>query len=358
MPSIRSESSSEHTVDNLHSSSISLQNLSSSPPIGIVQVFLIVTVAFFILVAAVALVRVLVFPSTPEAPTQAKATGTIDSDMCQNPIQSPCSEKGKALLDVASPKIEAHEKATDTHPLAQDPTLQTSQPNARSEDIASIPSIKTGVTNTWRRSYRMRTISQSSTSTITTHSSATTTTVTSDSLCSTSVPRTSVTSMISALYTSDSEVDIDLDAAEEETIVYEVKRAQTQSMEVKRGVLVSWRASNASLQRDLALPTVIISESDESAEPSSDYKPNKFVHNGFLHPQSTPSIQSLTSSESSTSTVSVDLDEFPLPPKLLTSPSPSLCSTLLTVPDGHQVAENMKRDDERSTVDRVIMLYA
>ncbi|KAJ8077116.1 hypothetical protein PM082_001544 [Marasmius tenuissimus] len=357
----KGDSPSEHTVDNLRSPSISLQNLSSSPPIGMAQVFLIVTVAFFILVAAIALVRVLLFPSTPDAPTQAKATGTRERE---RPAQSPCSEKGKDLLDVAaSPKVEAHEEAADTHALdsrltTQDPTSQISQPDARSEDISSIQSVKTGATNAWRRSYRMRTISQSSTSTITTHSSTTTTTATSDSLCSTSVPRTSVTSMISALYTSESEIDVDLDVAEEETVVYEVKRAQTQSMEVKRGVLVSWRASNASLQRDVALPTLIISESDESTEPSSDYKPNKFVHNGFLHPQSTPSIQSLTSSESSTSTVSIDLDEFPLPPKLLTSPSPSLCSTLLTVPDRHQVVEIMRRDDKRSTVDRVIMLYA
>ncbi|KAJ3785676.1 hypothetical protein GGU10DRAFT_375562 [Lentinula aff. detonsa] len=106
----------------------------------------------------------------------------------------------------------------------------------------------------------------------------------------------------------------------EEVEIYEVKRAQTQRMEVKRGVLMSWRTSRPpSSVPDM--PTVIISES------SSDTGALNTVisgDKGFLQPL--PSLlvtqPSNVSLVSTTSTVSVDLDEFPLPPSLPPLPKP------------------------------------
>ncbi|KAL0575506.1 hypothetical protein V5O48_006461 [Marasmius crinis-equi] len=354
-----SDSPPERAPDSLRSSSISLQNISTSTPIGKAEATVIATVAFFIIIAAIAIIRVYVFSPTSNSPAQFAASG--DTKATRHSTQSLVSEK--ISTDASSPEVEVTERLSHHDPETV-PEARSDAPHSGSqlssrveEDVSAIISVRAGTTSMWRRSQRSRAGSQSSAvtnSTNTSSSSITATTATLDSLCSTSPPRSSMTSVISGLDNSDSEIEFDV--VEEETVVYEVKRAQTQSMEVKRGVLVSWRASAAVVQKDPALPTVIVSELDEPAEAPA--KETKFTPNGFLHPQSTPSLPSLASSESSTSTVSVDLDEFPLPPKLLASPSPSLAHSLLTVPDGGILLETGRRDGEkRSTVDRVIMLY-
>ncbi|KAJ3796187.1 hypothetical protein GGU11DRAFT_746386 [Lentinula aff. detonsa] len=213
------------------------------------------------------------------------------------------------------------------------------------EDIAAMLSIRAGQESACRRGHKEKKESESS---------LTTTSTAQDSLCP-SEPRSSVTSVYSiSIRSEDEEEEEDI----EEVEIYEVKRAQTQSMEVKRGVLMSWRTSRPpSFVPDM--PTVIISES------SSDTGALNTVisgDEGFLQPL--PSLlvtqPSNVSLVSTTSTVSVDLDEFPLPPSLPPLPKTQAMDLplMLVVPDasGPQILR-MSREEKRSTVDQVITLY-
>ncbi|KIY44353.1 hypothetical protein FISHEDRAFT_61894 [Fistulina hepatica ATCC 64428] len=111
--------------------------------------------------------------------------------------------------------------------------------------------------------------------------------------------RSSVTS-IDSLASSDSNMESDNDPDIE---VYELRRAQAQSMEVKKGVLLDWRLSGKS---DIfSLP---VSSSKEAVL-------------GLSVCPSIPSLMVTSPSNDilppSASSVSVDLSDFPLPPSLL-----------------------------------------
>ncbi|KAF9264271.1 hypothetical protein L218DRAFT_259408 [Marasmius fiardii PR-910] len=346
------------TVNTLLSSStpISLQ-----PPISTSEVVLIVIAAFFTLVVAAVTLHVYLFRS-PQVTVKATRSCNIfrkspQSAIREKPSVEPVSPR-IGLLEV--PGGPCHNLEPDSAPRSE--TLVLSSSNTNSNDECTALSIRAGLASVWRRTQRSRTGSQSSATTTTT----TTTATMSDSLCTTSIPRSSVTSLTSEFEHTDSEIDLDgMVSMEEEGGIYEVevKRAQTQSMEVKRGILVSWRFSEQPKELLPPPPMVVISESEESTDAikaSPFRKDARSISNGFLCPQSTPSLCSLASSESSASSVSVDLDEFPLPPKLLTTPSTSLSSSFLTVPKHNPII--LQKDDiregKRSTVDHVIMLYA
>ncbi|KAJ3887075.1 hypothetical protein GG344DRAFT_81076 [Lentinula edodes] len=213
------------------------------------------------------------------------------------------------------------------------------------EDIAAMLSIRAGQESVCRRGHREKKESESSLTT--------TTSTVQDSLCP-SEQRSSVTSVYSISIRSEDEEEEDMEEAVE---VYEVKRVQTQSMEVKRGVLMSWRTSRPQSPAP-DMPTVVISES------SSDTGALDTIirsDNAFLQPL--PSLLITHPSEislvSTTSTVSVDLDEFPLPPNLPILPKIQSVDLplMIIVPDVDGSTSRMSREEKRSTVDQVITMY-
>ncbi|KIK67071.1 hypothetical protein GYMLUDRAFT_37111 [Collybiopsis luxurians FD-317 M1] len=195
------------------------------------------------------------------------------------------------------------------------------------EDIAAMLSIRAGEESIYRRGHREKKESESSTATTVL-----------DSLCSSVHQRSSITSV----YT----LSIGSEADEEEEIEeVEVKRAQTQSMEFKRGVLMSWRTSRPPSPIP-EMPTVVISES------SSDYGAldrTSVVHGDDSLLQALPSLLVTHPSDislvSSSSSASVDLDEFPLPPTL----------PIIECGQGSLMPDTMK-EDKRWTVDQVIKM--
>ncbi|THV08595.1 hypothetical protein K435DRAFT_847445 [Dendrothele bispora CBS 962.96] len=136
---------------------------------------------------------------------------------------------------------------------------------------------------------------------------------------------TSMTSIAIPSVSSGSDDDDDDDDVEEfedlEVVEYEVKRAQTRSIEVKRGVLLSCNSSafvqtGVSVPKILDLPSVIISESVSSPKqlfscgPDCDptfLRPPRLCISMVTYP-SDASLRSMASNDS------VDLDQFPLPP--------------------------------------------
>lgn len=157
--------------------------------------------------------------------------------------------------------------------------------NNQAADITTRMSLQAGINSVWRRTQnRARQDSGCSETTGTTFT---------DSLYSASVPRSSTTSLAAA-----SEVDEEM---------YEVKRAQTRSMEVKRGILLACRSSTV----PQLPPKVVISISTSLCNSGEGMS----VDEGLLH-HDYPSAHSLNSS---TSSVSVDLDEFPVPPVHVTT---------------------------------------
>lgn len=215
------------------------------------------------------------------------------------------------------------------------------------EDISAMLSIRAGKESVCRRSHREKKQSESG--------SLTTASTVLDSLCQ-SVQRSSVTSVYSTSIESEEE---DEEEEMEEVEIYEVKRAQTQSMEVKRGVLMSWRASRPPSPIP-EMPTVVISESSSD---TALEKTSILPRDGSLL-QALPSLLVTHPSDislvSSASSVSVDLDEFPLPPTL-----PPISKTdcgnfplLLIVPDyADGPLFQMSREEKRTTVEQVITLY-
>lgn len=155
-------------------------------------------------------------------------------------------------------------------------------------DITTMLAINAAVSSVWKRMGRDRKGSEASQST-------TTTTEYQGSLYAQSEPRSSTTSVASV----ESEADL-----EEVEVVYEVKRAQTQSMEVKKGVLLSWRSSRPG---DIAdMPSVLTVGDTNSLIRAGRHTPSVIV--------TCPSSNSL---DSTTSSVTVDLDDFPAPPRLV-----------------------------------------
>jgi hypothetical protein len=123
--------------------------------------------------------------------------------------------------------------------------------------------------------------------------------------------RSSLTSIIEIANDSEFE-EFEMDETMEaemsaEDIVFEVARAHAQSMEIKRGVLVNWTAQRASLSpimEDVGPPASLRSSPFSSA--SCMTVPSLVV--------TCPSMMTISRIKPSFSSVSVDLNEFPLPP--------------------------------------------
>jgi len=170
------------------------------------------------------------------------------------------------------------------------------------------------------------------------------------SLCSTSLDThaTSMTSLTIPTAVPDEEEEDDEDLEDAEDIDYELKRAQTQSMEMKKGILLSWSPSTF-VQTDPPtpipdLPSVVVSESVSSLKVLSSgntlscdptfLRPPKLCVSIVTHPSDASLLSTLSS-------VSIVLDQFPLPPDdtLAQLPVPSIT------------------EDEGSTLDQVITMY-
>ncbi|KAK0485693.1 hypothetical protein IW261DRAFT_1559142 [Armillaria novae-zelandiae] len=166
-----------------------------------------------------------------------------------------------------------------------------------------------------------------------------------DSLSFQSISSSSMTS-ISTLATESSFLD---EEREDET--YQVQRAQTQSVEIQRGILLTWEMLRASVADT---PEVVISSApvDSEAPPAS-----LGTDTSLLHVQA-PSIlithPSTSTIESSTSSMSVDLADFPLPPTPSVLPVDRLTVSADVVTGGRLDFGDF---DKRSTVEQFIMLY-
>ncbi len=166
-----------------------------------------------------------------------------------------------------------------------------------------------------------------------------------DSLSFQSISSSSMTS-ISTVATESSFLD---EEREDET--YQVQRAQTQSMEIQRGILLTWEVLRASVADT---PEVVISTVPVDNEAQA---PSLGTDTSLLHVQA-PSIlithPSTSTIESSTSSVSVDLADFPLPPTLGVVPVDKLTVSADVVTGGRL---DFGDSDKRSTVEQFIMLY-
>ncbi|KAF9071123.1 hypothetical protein BDP27DRAFT_1322814 [Rhodocollybia butyracea] len=207
------------------------------------------------------------------------------------------------------------------------------------EDISAMLSIRAGEQSVSRRGHKEKKESESSTTTATTVS---------DSLCP-SLQRSSVTSVysLSIIESEDEEEEVEVE-------VYEVKRAQTQSMEVKRGVLMSWRGSRP----PSPIPAVLISKSISNTE---GFRNSAFLSDDSLL-QAIPSLWVTHPTDislvSASSSISVDLDEFPLPPTLPVLSKPNFdLPLLLIIPEVDGPVVHTSREEKRSTVERVITMY-
>ncbi|KAF5385764.1 hypothetical protein D9615_002474 [Tricholomella constricta] len=222
-------------------------------------------------------------------------------------------------------------------------------------------------------------------------------------------------SSVTSLTSTDSDFD-----EEELEVVYEVKRAQTQSVELKKGILVTCRRS-PSVSEDILispmLPTFVISEPAPILLPFEEQNSRGTMYSfesslsttaslggcntvpslsslvrensrgticslatsfstttrtegcddeRFLQPPipylmvTRPSDSSIYTTESSVSSVSVDLNEFPLPPIPI---KPSYYSRLVDqvqarkrVWDNHPAGSSVAQ--KRSTVERFMMMYS
>ncbi|KAL1669608.1 hypothetical protein GGF50DRAFT_110007 [Schizophyllum commune] len=131
--------------------------------------------------------------------------------------------------------------------------------------------------------------------------------------------------------------------------IYEVRRAQTRSMEVKRGVLVNWRLSSG--------PDLSVFAAGKDTPKQDLFAPALIVTG--------PSSETLSTVTTSSS---LDLTDFPIPPPMISSALDGLMETIYSSEesDGAEDAAGSDRDSlsmgnldllKRSTVDQFIMLY-
>ncbi|KAI5890793.1 uncharacterized protein SCHCODRAFT_02632908 [Schizophyllum commune H4-8] len=131
--------------------------------------------------------------------------------------------------------------------------------------------------------------------------------------------------------------------------IYEVRRAQTRSMEVKRGVLVNWRLSSG--------PDLSVFAAGKDMPKQDLFAPALIVTG--------PSSETLSTVTTSSS---LDLTDFPIPPPMISSALDGLMETIYSSEesDGAEDAAGSDRDSlsmgkadflKRSTVDQFIMLY-
>ncbi|KAK0461371.1 uncharacterized protein EV420DRAFT_1640849 [Desarmillaria tabescens] len=170
-----------------------------------------------------------------------------------------------------------------------------------------------------------------------------------DSLSFASISSSSMTS-ISTAATESSFLD---EEREDET--YQVQRAQTQSMEIQRGVLLTREALRASVLGPVAdTPKVVISTVPVSSEAQHA---SLSTDASLLHVRA-PSIlvthPSTSTIDSSASSMSVDLADFPLPPTPGVVPVGKLTVSKDVVTGGRLDFGDL---DKRSTLEQFIMLY-
>ncbi|KAL1707473.1 hypothetical protein EV121DRAFT_278008 [Schizophyllum commune] len=131
--------------------------------------------------------------------------------------------------------------------------------------------------------------------------------------------------------------------------IYEVRRAQTRSMEVKRGVLVNWRLSSG--------PDLSVLSAGKDMPKQDLFAPALIVTG--------PSSETLSTVTTSSS---LDLTDFPIPPPMISSALDGLMETIYSSEesDGTEDPAGSDRDSlsmgkedllKRSTVDQFIMLY-
>ncbi|KAL1755733.1 hypothetical protein FB107DRAFT_212980 [Schizophyllum commune] len=131
--------------------------------------------------------------------------------------------------------------------------------------------------------------------------------------------------------------------------IYEVRRAQTRSMEVKRGVLVNWRLSSG--------PDLSVFAAGQ-AMPKQDLFAPALIVTG-------PSSETLSTVTTSSS---LDLTDFPIPPPMISSALDGVMETIYSSEESDGAEDPAGSDREslsmgkadllkRSTVDQFIMLY-
>ncbi|KAL1743034.1 hypothetical protein HDZ31DRAFT_41879 [Schizophyllum fasciatum] len=131
--------------------------------------------------------------------------------------------------------------------------------------------------------------------------------------------------------------------------VYEVHRVQTRSIEVKRGVLVNWRLSSGP---DLA---AIVSPGKGAV------KQDLFAPALIVTGPSSETLSTITTSSS------LDLTDFPVPPTMISSALDGLMETIYSSEESDDAEESSDHEGDdgtsksdplkRSTVDQFIMLY-
>ncbi|KAF5389495.1 hypothetical protein D9757_004324 [Collybiopsis confluens] len=294
------------------------------------DIALVIFIAILILLIGVATIRFIrlfnIESDTPcQEPTSKKSFG--DSP-CALPLtnpstpQTPQISSSGSIFCEESPSYSLGEKARPVSLQSSPPKRVPAFLREDQEDIAALLSIRAGEESTHRRGHRDK------------KESASSTTTTLDSLCS-SVPQQSSTTSIYTMWTG-SELD-EMEEEEEDLGEVEVKRVHTQSMEVKRGILMFSRPPS----RVPDMPTVVISEATSDSDVGDR---NSVLSGDDSLLQALPSLLVTQPSDmslvSSSSSVSVDLDEFPLPPLL-----PRIeCGESLVVPEV----------EVRWTVDQVI----
>lgn len=244
---------------------------------------------------------------------------------------------------------------------AQAARLSELEVSSEEDDISTILSLQVGPESDRKRASSFSTRTRPRQGSDASASSQETATTGTSGVFSSGSSRSSMTSMAS------SESDLDEETAE---FVYEVTRAHTRSVEMKKGTLVSWEVTNSSTGSGSMMPRVVVSG------PSPDYSPNVLKKSWSLipsFPHSTsatittsddsflrapipslmvthPSTASMVTLDSSTSsTPSVDLNDFPLPP---VPPGPFFDKKC-----GYIQPSSSKPNPAPSTVEQFIMMY-
>jgi hypothetical protein len=247
----------------------------------------------------------LLSPSLPAAPLLEKDQSSISTEKCIEKESNVARGYWDELADCC---YDAH---IDQRVSVQPPALPSLQFKHEKSEGSAMISLKAGLSSIWRRNRARRDTNASdigppSISTVTTTSA----TDTSDSLFQKSI-RSSVTSITISI-----EEESDYEEAEVEISTAEVIRAQTQSMEVQKAVLLTWRASAASTgpaPEPDRIPGVSVSEDSSPSEivPATE---SMAIVDTMLCPDVIVTTPSTSTFASASSSISVDLSEFPVPP--------------------------------------------
>ena len=188
------------------------------------------------------------------------------------------------------------------------------------------------------------------------------------------LPSTSSSDTMSSNASDDSEDDGDKEVNDS----FELKIAQSQSMGVKKGMLVSWLSCDSleKAEKEISkVPTVVISGASPALR--SPYLPGSFSNSSssldsLLRPPlpsliiTSPSVDSLPSIPSSTSSGSVDLNDFPIPPSEPTTDIVPISTEIDSSPlfqkrdlDAWSVdaATASAAEKRRSTLAQLLMMY-